>query len=219
MGKSFEIKIIMNNKSSSKTPYPFFIILLSGLLIGLGLSWVAFATPPNFTRPIPTVLSPNATSKLSTGATTSLAQTVIEVGKPAPDFSLNDLDGKVVHLSDFTGKPVVINLWASWCIPCQDELPELEKIYEQYSPSGLVILGVNVTSQDHIQNVKEAVKKYQITYLILLDESGRVSGLYHMYGIPVSYFIDSKGILRRIQIGEILPEYLNNTFSEIIPLK
>jgi peroxiredoxin len=125
-------------------------------------------------------------------ATTNLAQTVIEVGKPAPDFSLNDLDGKVVHLSDFTGKPVMINLWASWCIPCQDEMPELEKIYEQYNTSGLVILGVNVTSQDHIQDVKEAVKKYQITYPILLDESGLVSGLYHMYGIPVSYFIDKK---------------------------
>ena len=82
-----------------------------------------------------------------------------------------------------------------------------------------MVLGVNVTTQDHIQDVKETVKKYQLSYPILLDESGQVSGLYHMYGIPSSYFIDTQGILTRIQIGEILPDDIGSYFSEIIPRK
>lgn len=125
----------------------------------------------------------------------------------------------MIRLSDFAGKPVLINLWATWCIPCQNEMPVLEKIYKEYNASGLVVLGVDITLQDNLQAVKETVKKYQLSYPILLDESGQISKLYQVYGIPTSYFIDHQGILRLIQIGEIHPDYQNRYLAEIIPSK
>lgn len=73
----------------------------------------------------------------------------------------------MIRLSDFAGKPVLINLWATWCIPCQNEMPVLEKIYKEYNASGLVVLGVDITLQDNLQAVKETVKKYQLSYPIL----------------------------------------------------
>jgi len=209
----------MNPDSPKHLPNAFIVILIGGLLISIGLSWVVFSASPNSARPPSSVLSPTINTRIPTNKSGSASQTVFEVGKPAPDFSLKDINGKEIHLSDFSGKAVMINMWASWCIPCQEEMPEIENIFEKYNTSDLMVLGINVTSQDHMQDVKDTVKKYQLSYPILLDESGQVSSLYHMYGIPSSYFIDTQGILRRIQIGEIRPNDINGYFSEIIPRK
>jgi peroxiredoxin len=209
----------MRKHLPNQTTHFLLVIMCGGLFIGLGLSWTIYNAPGNSAKPVSSESAPTIIPKLTASQSGNTPQPVVEVGKQAPDFSLKDIDGEEIHLSDFSGKPVLINLWATWCIPCQNEMPVLEKIYKDKNALGLVVLGVNITSQDNLETVKETVKKYQLSYPILLDESGQISKLYQVHGIPSSYFIDQQGVLRRIQIGEILPEYLDSYFSEILPFK
>jgi cytochrome c biogenesis protein CcmG/thiol:disulfide interchange protein DsbE len=208
------------NKNFPKHPtFVFLLILLSGLLIGLGLSWAVYSAPSNSIRAQPSPSAPTKLVEVPTRQPENTPKKAIVVGKPAPDFSLRNIDGEEIHLADFSGKPVLINLWTTWCIPCQNEMPVIEKIFKDYNDTGLVVLGINITSQDKLLDVKETIKKYNLSYPILLDESGLVSELYEMRGIPTSYFVDPQGIIRRIQIGEILPEYEDRYLMDILPLK
>ncbi|MCI0549934.1 MAG: TlpA family protein disulfide reductase, partial [Anaerolineae bacterium] len=85
----------------------------------------------------------------------------------APDFTLDTLDGNKVTLSELRGQIVVINFWATWCPPCRLETPALEKSYEQYKDSGVVLLGVNLTDQDSVSEVESFVQEFKLTYPIL----------------------------------------------------
>lgn len=126
----------------------------------------------------------------------------------APDFTLKTLSGKTLSLKDFRGRYVLVNLWASWCGPCQKEAPQLNKIDKAFSDKRLMILGVNMTSQEgSIKNVKHFVKKEGISFPILLDRSGEVMNRYHVIGIPTSYLIDPKGkVLQRFRGAVTLAE-------------
>jgi len=115
----------------------------------------------------------------------------IAVGKLAPDFTLMDLEGKKVSLSDFRGKYVLINFWYTGCKYCDIEMPDLQRLYEENED--LVVLAVNVMEE------KEVVEKYIIqggySFPVLLDEKGYVSITYLVSGFPTSYFVDKEGIL------------------------
>lgn len=119
------------------------------------------------------------------------------VEKPAPDFTLRDLRGNQVSLSDFRGQPIVLNFWATWCSPCRVEIPHLEALYTKYKDRGLVILGMN-TETDYIK-----VKRFaepRISYTVLLDGSTQAQG-YDVSGIPCTYYIDRAGIIRHRSVG------------------
>ncbi|MBI3738472.1 MAG: TlpA family protein disulfide reductase [Chloroflexi bacterium] len=125
----------------------------------------------------------------------------------APDFTLDTLDGNKVTLSGLRGKIVVVNLWATWCLPCRQETPALEKVYEQYKDSGVVILGVNLTSQDLVSDVKSFVQEFKLTYPILLDRDGSVGNyLYQIKGLPTTFFINRAGIIRTVVVGGPMSE-------------
>ena len=118
-------------------------------------------------------------------------------GKPAPPFTLATLDGKKVSLSDYKGRPVVVNFWATWCPPCKLEMPWFEEFNKQYASQGLVILGLT----DDVDSGKEAIakvaRKTGVTYPILLTD-GKVQKAYAPEGmdyLPVSFYIDRKGIV------------------------
>jgi peroxiredoxin len=128
--------------------------------------------------------------------------TGIEEGNLAPDFELTTLDGKQVRLSDYRGKKVILNFWATWCPPCKAEVPDLEKFYSTYKDKGIVILGVNLTQAEKNQSaIKAFVKSYGITYTIPLDVKSLISGIYQVSAIPTSYIIDSRGIISKKVVG------------------
>jgi len=127
-------------------------------------------------------------------------------GFPAPDFTLDTLDGGKVTLSDLRGKVVVVNFWATWCLPCREETPALEKAYEQYKDSGMVILGVNLTNQDVVSEVESFVQEFKLSYPILLDRDGSVSYLYQIKGLPTTFFINREGIIRTVLVGGPMSE-------------
>ena len=125
----------------------------------------------------------------------------------APDFTLDTLDGNKITLSELRGKIVVINMWATWCPPCRAETPALEKSYEQYKDSGAVILGVDLTNQDSLSDVKAFVREFSLTYPILLDRDGSVSDtLYQIKGLPSTFFVNREGIIRTVVVGGPMSE-------------
>jgi cytochrome c biogenesis protein CcmG, thiol:disulfide interchange protein DsbE len=125
----------------------------------------------------------------------------------APEFTLDSLDGDKVTLSKLRGQIVVINFWATWCLPCREETPALEKSYEQYKDSGVVILGVNLTDQDSIREVESFVQEFRLTYPILLDRDGTVSNyLYQIKGLPTTFFVNREGIIRTVLVGGPMSE-------------
>lgn len=126
----------------------------------------------------------------------------------APDFELLDLDGKSTRLSNLKGNVVVVNVWASWCKPCQYEMPAMQKIFEEYSEKGFVLLAVNNTVQDNLSDITSFVNENNLNFPILLDYTGEVSKLYRVQALPSTFFIDQNGIIQEIIIGGPMSEAL-----------
>ena len=128
------------------------------------------------------------------------------------DFELEDLDGNKVSLSDFKGKKVFLNFWATWCPPCKAEMPDIEKLYQETRDTGLVILAVNVG--ENKETVKDFITNNKYSFPVLLDVKGEISQLYQVTGIPTSYFIDTEGYLDDGATGAIplesMKEFVNN---------
>ncbi len=128
------------------------------------------------------------------------------------DFTLEDLDGNMVTLSQLKGKKVFLNFWATWCPPCKAEMPDIEKLYQETKDSDLVILAVNVGEDK--KTVQDFIVKNKYNFPVLLDVKGEISQLYQVSGIPTSYFIDTNGFLDNGATGgipfESMKEFVNN---------
>lgn len=143
-------------------------------------------------------------------------KTGIEKGSKAPDFKLTTLDNKEVKLSDYKGKKVILNFWATWCPPCKAEIPDLIKFYADFKDKDVVILGVDLTQSEKSQNaVADFVKSYGINYPVALDVDGAVSKNYQVSGIPTSYIIDTQGIIRDKVVGPMDFEGMKRMLSSI----
>lgn len=124
----------------------------------------------------------------------------LDVGYAAPDFTLPDLDGKMVSLSDHRGKVVLVNIWATWCRPCVDEMPSMEKLYQEFKGDDFEILAISIDTLG-IKAVTPFMKKYKLTFPALIDTEGEIKTLYKATGIPESFIIDKEGILIKKIIG------------------
>ncbi|MFH1185410.1 MAG: TlpA disulfide reductase family protein [Chloroflexota bacterium] len=127
-------------------------------------------------------------------------------GFSAPDFTLDTLDGGQLTLSELRGQPVMLNVWASWCLPCRVEMPAIEKVYQRHRDAGLVVVGLNVTSQDSETAARAFVQELGLTFPIVLDRDGGASARYELMGLPSTYFIDRNGIIRNVIIGGPMSE-------------
>lgn len=111
---------------------------------------------------------------------------------PAPDFAFTTFEGEDYQLSDFRGKVVVLNFWASWCPPCRGEAPEFQSAWSHYEPSGDVVF-LGIAYADNGVRSLEFLNRYGVTYLNAPDIETRVSGLYGIRGVPETFIIDQKG--------------------------
>ena len=110
---------------------------------------------------------------------------------PLPDFALPDPAGKKTALKDFRGKLVMLNFWASWCVPCREEMSAVERLYQEFQNKGFVILGVNV--RDKREDAVAVIKELNLTYPVVFDPTGRWVLAYGAWGLPNTYLIGPKG--------------------------
>ena len=124
------------------------------------------------------------------------------IGFTAPDFTLNTIDNKQISLSDYRGRPVILNFWATWCGPCRYEVPAFKAFSEKYPEEDVVVIGVN--TQDDPDSARGYAIADKLKFVIPVDPTGAVAGLYNIRGLPTTYIIDGKGVIKYIKIGPFL---------------
>ncbi len=146
------------------------------------------------------------------------ASGVTREGKAAPDFALPDFEGRQVALADLRGKGVVLNFWASWCVPCHDEAPDLNAAYAKYKDKGIAFVGVNYWNQQETEaDARAFAQRYSVPYILVRDLDGNTSLDYGVSGIPVTFFIDKDGKVVRRWVGPLNLEQLDTLIASITP--
>jgi cytochrome c biogenesis protein CcmG/thiol:disulfide interchange protein DsbE len=200
-----ELNQPLNNEDTSRSSWPWMKVISMGvavLVIAGFLALMAFG--------------------LANKSSVTGRSGVTRIGKPAPQFTLplyggGTLDSdqpRVFDLSEYRGRPVVINFWASWCAPCRDEAPILEKLWKQYRDDGVLFVGVNM--QDAETDSRAYLEEFGITYPNGLDEGGRITVDYGVIGIPVTFFINKDGIVERRWVGAVREAQLTTWVEELI---
>lgn len=164
--------------------------LAIGAVLFAALAALLFVAAPR--RPAPPSVSPPA------------MRTPVESFPPAPDFRLRAFDGGPVALSDFRGQAVVLNFWASWCTPCRQEMPNLERAWRDLRNRGVVVLGINVS--DDYDDAAAFLKQLRITYPNVYDPEQTRLNQYQVTGLPTTFFIDTQLRIR----GRVAGGYLGD---------
>ncbi|MEA1976694.1 MAG: redoxin domain-containing protein [Chloroflexota bacterium] len=134
-------------------------------------------------------------------------------GALAPDFTLVNLEGKNVSLSDFHGQPVLINLWATWCGPCRIEMPTIQSRFDEYRDEGFIVLAVNF--DEPRENVQSFRDEFGLTFEMLLDPGAKVQKLYRTRSYPTSFFVDRNGVIQAQHIGVMTEGNLDGNLAQI----
>ena len=167
------------------------------LLVGLVLIWFG-RVPPK--------------SSVHTGVTVAP-----RAGAVAPSFELTNLEGTPVSLEALRGRPVVINFWATWCLPCRSEMPALQRVWENYQDDGLVILAINL--QESSEQVASFAQELNLSFPILLDHNGRLFQTYNVQLYPTTFFVAGNGIIQEVVYGGPMAETLiASQVSELLAL-
>lgn len=169
--------------------FPIVGLLAAGVVMLTNTSSATGGTPPT---PLPVTLPPPP----------------IAEDAPIIDFTLTSLDGETVSLSDYGGRIVFLNFWATWCIPCRKELPAFQQFQALQPPDGAVILAVNV--QETPDQIRAFLDQYGGSDLtILLDSEGKASQSYGIFNMPTTFVIDEDGIVNYVKYGEMTVDDLN----------
>jgi thiol-disulfide isomerase/thioredoxin len=138
-------------------------------------------------------------------------------GFRAPDFALQDISGIDYQLSDYAGNVIILNFWASWCPPCKEEMEALNSTYRKYSEQGLILLSINMTSQDNIEDVIYLSKELSPSFPILLDKTGEAAVLYQVIALPTTIFVNQDGVIERVVVGgPLTATYLASTVENML---
>lgn len=162
--------------------------LKSALLISICLVWIVFTT-------------------LNASHPTSPNETAVQTGFLAPDINLAALDGTNNELNNSNNMPIMVNFWASWCKPCQSEMPAIQKMYERYGDK-IVFLSVNNTKQDSLPSILDFTNKNKLTFPVLLDKDGKVFQQFQISALPTTFFINRSGVIEDIVLGGPMSESL-----------
>lgn len=171
----------------------FSILILLALILGAGWIWL---------------------SRIPAGGADSVESIPLR-GHLAPDFTLQTLEGESLSLSDLRGKAVVLNFWATWCPPCQGEMPELQAAYDDHASGGLVVLGVN--QAEEMATVQAFLDDRGLTFPIVLDSQYEASQRYQVNSLPTTFFIDRNGVIREIVVGQMNAALLEQQLRSIYP--
>ncbi len=136
---------------------------------------------------------PAAAQQAGTGLTR------LDDAPPAPDFSLLDMDGAVYRLSDYRGRVVIVNFWATWCPPCREEMPSMQRAWEQLQAEGIVMLGINVGEDE--DTIFQFTADYPVDFPLPMDRDSAVTGLWPVRGLPTTFVVDPAGRLVYQAIG------------------
>jgi cytochrome c biogenesis protein CcmG, thiol:disulfide interchange protein DsbE len=168
--------------------------IFSAVVLVVGAAWMALSIPAE-------------------GSVTEGRAPAPRQGFLAPDFELQDAQGRPVHLSELRGRPVLVNFWASWCPPCQAEMPAMQAVHEAYGEQ-YVILAVNTTYQDSETDALRFIQQKGLTFPVLFDRDGATSRRYEVRAMPTSFFIDSEGIIQEVVVGGPMSEGLLRSQAE-----
>ncbi len=144
------------------------------------------------------------------------ARRVLRENTPAPDFTLTTLEGATIKLSDYQGRRIMLNFWASWCAPCLAETPDLVSAYNNLLKQGESdILFVGIGVNDDIQNLRKFAENNRVPYLIVNDPTSVVADAYGVIAMPITVFIDEKGLVYRKFIGAVKQQQVMDVFKEM----
>jgi thiol-disulfide isomerase/thioredoxin len=197
---SADINVEKSHESSFLKTHWFWAMLIALVLV-LGISWIVFSK---------TLLN----SVSASGGEAVILEPAPVAGHPAPDFELVSTEGKTIRLSDFRGKPVILNFWATWCGPCRAEFPEFQKAAVD-NADRLVIIGINNTTADQPDLIPDFLREFGVTFPIVLDEKGETVKTYRILGLPTTVFIDSNGIVNEVFTGPLNKAYIESKISEL----
>ena len=133
------------------------------------------------------------------GLLASLAWAADTLSGPAPGFALHSRDGEQISLADLKGEVVMINFWATWCVPCRQEMPHLQALYERYNSLGFELLAVNV--EDNPEGARKWLEATPVTFPVLFDPKNEVSKLYDVVAMPSTVLVGRDGTMRSIHHG------------------
>ncbi|ARD47536.1 peroxiredoxin [Sporosarcina sp. P33] len=179
------------------------ILIISGLIVRIVKSDTAINEQNNLVQ---------------TGYEESGIESGLEKGNVPPNFELTTLSGDKVKLTDYKGKIVILNFWASWCGPCKVEMPYMQKYYERNKGTANVeIIAVNMTSEERggSSGIKKFVDEYGLTFPILLDNDGKVMDMYNIITIPNTYIIDKDGLINQKIMGPMNEEMINELVKKL----
>ena len=137
------------------------------------------------------------------------------VGKRLADFSLQTLDGRTVQLSDYRGRTVLINAWATWCPPCRREMPDLHALYLRYQSSGVELLALNAGESPDL--VQEYIQQSGFTFPVLLDPGTEVLNQLGIHDYPTTLLVDSQGVVQVLHIGLLTPAAMDTELVPFLP--
>ena len=140
-----------------------------------------------------------------TDAPAAVSDGRIEVGLPVPAYATVSLEGDSVSLAKQRGKVVLLNIWATWCHPCRDEIPELRAIHAKYRDRGLELVGVSIDTDGTDEAIRTFMREFQMNYPIWRDPDERISTQFLAIGVPATYLIDKRGVLQWRKTGPIAP--------------
>jgi cytochrome c biogenesis protein CcmG/thiol:disulfide interchange protein DsbE len=137
------------------------------------------------------------------------------LGKPLPELELEDLDGRTVRTADLRGQPLIVNIWASWCVPCREEFPLLVGANGEYRDEGLAVLGI--VHRDSAEAARGFAEAQGATWPMLLDPDESAYRALIGLGVPQTYFVDAEGIVRWVNLGPFTADGLAYGISRILP--